>query len=81
MKQFEHVCFHYMTLGSIKRGMQLQRFRMVTIYAAHILPIFNTDEIPIYESDKSVVCLQEVVDEDNHHWLIYFDVYVGFLGE
>ena len=79
--QYEHVRFHYMTLGQLKTGMTCQGSVMVTVRAAYILPVLNTDEIPDDESYQSIVCLQEVIDEDNHHWLIYFDVYVGFVGE
>lgn len=81
MNEFEHICFHYVSLGSLKTGFILQGSRMVTIRQSTILPIFNTDEIPNDESYQSIVCLQEVIDEDNHHWLIYFDVYIGFVGE
>lgn len=52
---------------------------MVTLRSAYMLPVYNTDEIPNDESGRSIVCLQEVIDEDNHHWLVYFDVWVGFL--
>jgi hypothetical protein len=70
-----------MPLSRLKTGMTCQGQRMVTVHAAYILPVINTDEIPEDESYQSVVCLQEVVDDNNHHSLIYFDVWVGFVGE
>ena len=78
---FEHVRFHYVPMSSLMLGMTCQGSRMVTVRGAYILPVFNTDEIPDDESYQSIVCLQEVIDDENHHWLIYFDVYVGFVGE
>jgi hypothetical protein len=78
---FEHVRFHYVSLGLLKLGFKIQGSQMVTLREGYILPVFNTDEIPEDESYQSIVCLQEVIDEDNHHWLVYFDVWVGFVGE
>lgn len=71
---FEHVRFHYVSLGLLKLGLRIQGSQMVTLKPGYILPVFNTDEIPEDESYQSIVCLQEVIDENNNHWLIYFDV-------
>ena len=76
---FEHVCFHYLTIGQLKTGIICQGSAMVTLRGSYMLPVYNTDEIPSNESGRSIVCLQEVIDEDNHHWLIYFDIWVGFI--
>jgi len=78
---FEHVRFHYVSLGLLKLGLRIQGSQMVTLKPGYILPVFNTDEIPEDESYQSIVCLQEVIDENNNHWLIYFDVWIGFVGE
>lgn len=78
---FEHVRFHYVSLGLLKLGLRIQGSQMVTLRPGYILPILNTDEIPEDESYQSIVCLQEVIDENNNYWLIYFDVWIGFVGE
>ena len=78
---FEHVRFHYVSLGLLKLGLKIQGSQMVTLKPGYILPVLNTDEIPEDESYQSIVCLQEVIDENNNHWLIYFDVWIGFVGE
>jgi hypothetical protein len=78
---FEHVRFHYVSLGLLKLGLRIQGSQMVTLKPGYILPILNTDEIPEDESYQSIVCLQEVIDENNNYWLIYFDVWIGFVGE
>lgn len=77
----EHVRFHYVPLGLLKLGLKIQGSQMVTLKPGYILPVLNTDEIPEDESYQSIVCLQEVIDENNNYWLIYFDVWIGFVGE
>ena len=79
--EYEHLRFHYMSLSRLKSGIICQGSVMVTVQSAYILPVLNTDEIPQDEPYQSIVCLQEVIDEDNHHWLIFFDVYETFVGE
>lgn len=75
--QYEHIGFHYVSFSRIKKGCQ---FKTVKIFD-RVLLVLNTDEIPEDESYQSIVCFQEVLDEDNHRWLVYFDVFVGFVGE
>ena len=47
---------------------------MVRLYSAFMLPVINTDEIPKDIPLSTQVCLQEVIDENNKHSLIFFDV-------
>ena len=71
----EHVKFHYTTLSRCHwRGMILQGCRMVTIKPGYILPVINTDEIPDGLPMSTHVCLQEVIDENNKHALMFFNV-------
>lgn len=76
----EHVAFHYIGLGRIFAGEILLGRKIVALSHEHILPILNPEDIPNDESYQSIVCLQEVINEKNEHCLIYFDVYVGFIG-
>ena len=78
---FEHVRFHYVSLGLLKLGLRIQGSQMVTLKPGYILPVLNTNEIPEDESYQSIVCLQEGIDENNNYGLIYFDVWIGFVGE
>ena len=78
---FEHIRFHYMTIGSFRRGIICEGQQMMTVRNAHILPVINTDEVPEDESYQSIACFQEVVDKDNHHVLIYFGIVEQHFGE
>lgn len=79
--EYEHIKFHYITFGHIKSGLICNCCKMVTIKPAYILPLINTNEIPEDESYQSIVCLQEVIDTNNKHVLLYFGVWVEHTGE
>lgn len=79
--EYEHIAFHYLPLSFLQWGLTWNEERLVTLHKGHILPIINTDEIPENESSQSIVCVQEVIDNNNRHSLFYFDVWIGHVGE
>lgn len=76
----EHVTFHYMTVGHFEVGEMLMGWKMCMLRQGRILPLLNYDDVPTDESYQSILCFQEVINEKNEHWLVYFSVHVSFVG-